>query len=161
MCLCLSSLPPVLQPIENDEIIIQIPLKCLITVEMGQATDVSCTAAVSQSSAVTVPPPYSQVGRTIMSSGVELDAPKHIYLMLFMLLDRKKPDSFFKPYYDILPPTLSNMPIFWTEEEMDYLKGSYVQIQVDDRKMAIDNDYRVICDISPVFGTLVTKVFLR
>jgi histone-lysine N-methyltransferase SETD3 len=121
--------------IVDDEVIIEIPLKCLITVEMGKETD---------------------VGMAIIGSGVELDAPKHIYLMLFMLLDRKNPDSFFKPYYDILPPSLSNMPVFWSEEELDYLKGSHILSQIDDRKMAIDSDYHTICEISPIFGTLVT-----
>ena len=74
-----------------------------------------------------------------------------------MLLDRKKPDSFFKPYYDILPPTLSNMPIFWTEEEIAYLRGSYIQVQIDDRRLAIDTDYETICEISPIFRTYATK----
>ena len=121
--------------IADDETIISIPLKCLITVEMGKSTS---------------------VGQAILSSGVELDAPKHIFLMLFMLLDRKKPDSFFKPYYDILPPTLSNMPIFWSEEEIDLLKGSYVQIQVSDRRLAIESDYNTICEIAPLFRSQVT-----
>lgn len=37
-----------------------------------------------------------QVGRVILDSDLDLDAPKHIMLMLFLLVDRKKPDSFFK-----------------------------------------------------------------
>lgn len=77
--------------------------------------------------------------------------------MLFMLIDRQNPDSFFKPYYDILPPTLSNMPIFWTEEEIDYLRGSYLQIQIDERKSAIDNDYQSICDIFPSFARVASS----
>lgn len=60
--------------INEDEIIIDIPLCCLITVEMGKDTD---------------------VGRLILASNIDLDAPKHIFLMLFMLIDKKNPDSFF------------------------------------------------------------------
>lgn len=37
-----------------------------------------------------------QVGRAVLASNLELDAPKHIFLMLFMLIDRKDPNSFFK-----------------------------------------------------------------
>lgn len=77
--------------------------------------------------------------------------------MLFMLLDKKKPDSFFKPYYDILPPTLSNMPIFWSPAEIDYLKGSHLQAQIDERNLAISTDYDTICDIAPIFRTMATR----
>ena len=83
------------EEIVDDENVIEIPLNCLITVEMGKDTP---------------------VGRAIIAANIDLDAPKHIFLMLFMLIDRKKKDSFFKPYYDILPATLHNMPVFWTEE---------------------------------------------
>ncbi len=123
------------QCVGDDEIIIEIPLKCLITVEMGQDTD---------------------IGRQILSSNIELDAPKHIFLMIFMLLDRRNPHSFFKPYYDILPPTLSNMPIFWSKKELAYLEGSYILTQIEERNVAIETDYRAICSIVPEFSELCT-----
>ena len=46
--------------------------------------------------------------------------------MLFILVDRQKPDSFFKPYYDILPPSLRNMQIFWNEEEMKEVQDDHL-----------------------------------
>jgi histone-lysine N-methyltransferase SETD3 len=84
-------------------------------------------------------------------SDIDLDAPKHIFLMIYMLIDRKKPDSFFKPYYDILPPTLHNMPIFWGPEELKYLEGSYLLQQIDERNAAIESDYLSICSLAPSF----------
>ena len=83
--------------IEPESTIVTVPLKCLITVEMGKATD---------------------VGQAVIAADLELDAPKHVFLMLYMLIDRRNPHSFFRPYYDILPKKLSNMPIFWTPEEL-------------------------------------------
>lgn len=83
--------------------------RCLVTVEMGKALP---------------------VGQAVLASGVSFDAPKHIFLMLFILTDMRRPDTFFRPYYDLLPTTLSNMPIFWTEEEMRLLQGSYLVTQV-------------------------------
>jgi len=121
--------------IHEDEVIIEIPLRCLITVEMGKDTD---------------------VGRAILASNIDLDAPKHIFLMLFMLIDRKKKDSFFKPYYDILPETLNNMPIFWTEAELEMLKGSYLLQQIEERKLAIESDYNSICELSSSFADICT-----
>ena len=121
------------EEIHNGDTIVDIPLKCLITVEMGKKTE---------------------IGRSILASNIELDAPKHIFLMLFILVDRQKPDSFFKPYYDILPPSLRNMPIFWNEEEMNLLKGSFLVQQIKERSEAIDNDYYSIGAIIPTFQDL-------
>ena len=120
--------------IEEEETIVEVPLKCLITVEMGKET---------------------QIGRAILDSNIELDAPKHIFLMIFMLLDRQNPRSFFKPYYDILPPSLGNMPIFWTRTELAYLEGSYLLQQIEERNEAITADYRAICSIAPDFALMV------
>lgn len=121
--------------IEEDEIVIQIALRCLITVEMGKDTS---------------------IGRAILLSNIELDAPKHIFLMIFMLVDRKNPNSFFRPYYDILPATLHNMPIFWREDELALLKGSHLLQQIEDRNIAIKNDYEAICSIAPELATVCT-----
>lgn len=74
--------------------------------------------------------------------------------MLFMLIDRHNPNSFFKPYYDILPKTLSNMPIFWSDEELSYLKGSFLLTQIDERNLAIQADYEAICEVAPHFRDL-------
>jgi len=123
------------EEIEEDVNIVEIPLSCLITVEMGKQTE---------------------VGQAVLAANLDLDAPKHVFLMLFMLVDRKNPDSFFKPYYDTLPPTLSNMPIFWSEEELRWLDGSYLQTQVEDRRFAIENDYAAICELVPGFAEVAT-----
>lgn len=121
--------------VPGESVIMEIPLQCLITVEMGRDTS---------------------IGQKILQSNISLDAPKHIFLMLFMLIDRQNPTSFFKPYYDILPSTLHNMPIFWTEEELGYLQGSYLLTQIDERKLAIDHDYQNICRIAPEFADVCT-----
>ena len=121
--------------IGNDETIISIPLKCLITVEMGKETS---------------------IGRAIINANIELDAPKHIFIMIFMLIDRLDPTSFFKPYYDILPATLRNMPVFWSEDELNCLKGSFLLTQIDERNLAMENDYDSICRVAPEFKDIAT-----
>lgn len=121
--------------IEPESTIVTVPLKCLITVEMGKATD---------------------VGQAVLAADLELDAPKHVFLMLYMLIDRRNPHSFFRPYYDILPKKLSNMPIFWTPEELAWLQGSYLLRQIEERKAAIRNDYAAICDVWPTFAEVAS-----
>ena len=71
--------------------------------------------------------------------------------MIFMLIDRKNPKSFFQPYYNILPKTLSNMPIFWNENELKYLTGSHLLNQIEERVIAIESDYHAICNLIPEF----------
>jgi histone-lysine N-methyltransferase SETD3 len=54
--------------IPPSTVCMSIPRKCLITVEMGQATP---------------------IGQLIMQSDLDLDAPKHIFLMVYLLWDRR------------------------------------------------------------------------
>jgi SET domain len=112
-------------------ICMSVPRRCLITVEMGQATP---------------------IGQAIMSSALDLDAPKHIFLMIYILWDRKVNGvkSFFYPYYEILPRTLKNMPIFWSPDELRHLEGSYLLNQIADRNAAVEDDYHSICQIAPL-----------
>ena len=127
--------------IPPQTICVSIPKSCLITVEMGQQTP---------------------IGKCILHSDVELDAPKHIFLMIYLLWDKKVngSKSFFAPYYDILPQTLRNMPIFWTTDELQYLDGSHLQTQIADRSDAIRDDYERICAIvSPSSSSSSTTNF--
>ena len=114
-----------------NTVCMSVPRRCLITVEMGQETP---------------------IGQAILRSDLDLDAPKHIFLMIYILWDRKVngANSFFHPYYEILPPTLRNMPIFWSQEELSYLEGSYLLQQIEDRNDAIAEDYHAICQIAPL-----------
>ena len=89
----------------------------------------------------------TEVGRAVLEAELELDAPKHVFLMLFLLLDRRDAASFFAPYYNMLPSTLRNMPIFWDAHELEWLQGSYLLTQIEERKRAIKADYEAICGI--------------
>jgi protein-histidine N-methyltransferase len=123
--------------IPPNTVCMSIPRRCLITVEMGQATD---------------------IGRIVMAADLDLDAPKHIYLMIYLLWDRKvnHSNSFYFPYYEVLPQTLSNMPIFWTVDELAELRGSCLLHQIADRKRAIASDYEAICRVAPEFANICT-----
>jgi hypothetical protein len=120
-----------------ETICLSIPRKCLITVEMGQATP---------------------IGQAILAADLDLDAPKHIFLMIYMLWDRKlnRESSFFDPYYQILPKHLNNMPVFWSREELEFLQGSDLLDQIADRIEAITEDYLAICGLVPDFANLAS-----
>lgn len=69
--------------------------------------------------------------------------------------------SFFKSYYSTLPSTLRNMPIFWSEEELSWLKGSYIIQQIQERKAAIRKDYDVICRVRARLRWSLTRLVGR
>lgn len=123
--------------VPTNTLLMSIPRRCLITVEMGQATP---------------------IGQAILHADLDLDAPKHIFLMIYILWDRRVngKSSFFYPYYEILPATLRNMPIFWSSEELAELDGSYLQHQIADRNQAIAEDYHSICQVAPHFSQIAS-----
>ena len=126
--------------IHEDEVIMRIPYKCCVTVEMGKAT---------------------YTGKKIIENHIEckFDAPKHIFLMLYMMIDGEDDNSFFQPYYNILPESLSCMPIFWHQDEYKWLKGSHLLEQIQMRKDAIREDYEIICEVDPTFTRFSLEYF--
>ncbi|KAF0700994.1 Aste57867_8440 [Aphanomyces stellatus] len=115
---------------QTKDRVMLIPLNCLITVEMGKATE---------------------IGQKLVH--LEFAAPKHIFLMMYLLTDMELGNgSFFKCYFDSLPSTLTNMPIFWTDDELAWLQGSHILHQIAERRAAIERDYATICRTVPEFG---------
>ncbi len=92
--------------------------------------------------------PYCQ---SLARMGVdrELSAAKHCYLAVYILCTRGDPFSHFAPYYDLFPSSFPSMPLFWGEEELGWLKGSYILEQVEDRRRNILTDFRIITRAVP------------
>jgi protein-histidine N-methyltransferase len=116
--------------IPAKETLIVIPRHCMITEEMGKDLP---------------------IGRKIESSGVKLHSSKHVFLMLFLLWDRKNHGvkSFFHHYYDLLPQSFCSVPFYWTPEEKKYLEGSFLIAEINRRIKGIVDDYNAICEIAP------------
>ena len=92
--------------IKAGEEILLIPKEQIITLEMAQE---------------------SPLGRKMMDHNLrnQLLSPKHSFLTTYILQEEEKgKDSSFFPFIDILPKSFENFPIFFTEEEREYLKGS-------------------------------------
>lgn len=64
------------------------------------------------------------VSKKILSYKLDLLSPKHSHLSTFLLQEKHNPNSFWKPYLDILPATYSSFPIFFSEDELKWLAGS-------------------------------------
>lgn len=117
----------------KDKQIITIPKNLLITNEMGKNTD---------------------IGRRLLNKKVSFNSPSHVYMIVFMITEMKKGNSFFKPYFDILPEDLSNFPIFWSDNELKMLQGSMILSQIQDRKRYLKEDYKNLTEAIPEFRKL-------
>lgn len=84
-------------------------------------------------------------GRVI--SRLNLLSPKHSLLSAFVLNERLNPESFWKPYLDVLPKDYSNFPIFFCAEELYYLKGSPFLKIIKDKIRDVEKDYESICSV--------------
>lgn len=139
--------------------------KFLITVEMGRACSIGRKMQAAN-------PPLI------------FSASKHCYTTVFICMDMLNEDSFFQPYYrecratqgcappeaaatlvctslmcppprpGILPEAFPNMPLFWSDEQLQWLQGSYLLQQVEDRKANIKRDYEQIIRVAPEFKAI-------
>lgn len=68
----------------------------------------------------------SPIGKKMYEKGLRqrLISPKHSFLSTFIMQEKRKPVSEWHTYIDILPKSFGNFPIFFTEEEKTWLKGS-------------------------------------
>ena len=111
----------------KDEIIMTIPKDCLISLETAFETS------------------YGQKIGEFMYN--ELNSPKHCLLTSFLLYEEKNPK--YKYYFDLLPHDYSNFPIFYTNKELDCLKGSPFLSQILEKKEDMKSDYNKLCEYLP------------
>lgn len=114
--------------IPKDTILISVPRHCILTADMGRALP---------------------LGKKLAECDIRINAPRHIYLILYMLWDMKTngSDSFFFPYYDVLPKSFPHIPIFWSPDELKYLEGSFLFSEIIERNRSIWEDYCTVCRI--------------
>eukprot|EP00742_Colponemidia_sp_Colp-10_P009493 GILJ01010354.1.p1 GENE.GILJ01010354.1~~GILJ01010354.1.p1 ORF type:complete len:607 (-),score=103.19 GILJ01010354.1:130-1950(-) len=112
--------------IEEDEHVLRVPLSHIVTLEMAKS---------------------SAIGQTIQDHRLPLLSPKHCFLSCLLLSERFNPDSFFKPYYDVLPSSYPTMPVFFSDDELSWLQGSPFLNSVLQKKEDIRKDYEMICEV--------------
>jgi histone-lysine N-methyltransferase SETD3 len=75
------------------------------------------------------------IGGKLDVSDLVLTSPKHNLLAVYLLEEtRKGADSFWQPWLDVLPKAVDSFPIFYTEEELTWLKGAQFLDQVTTKK---------------------------
>jgi protein-histidine N-methyltransferase len=126
--------------IERNEIFIYIPKSHIITLEMAKA---------------------APIGFKMVQANLDLFSPKHSFLTSFILQELQKPLSAWKPYLSILPQHYKNFPIFYTEEEKEWLAGSPFLDQIIEKISDIEEDYKTICQSIKEFSQFSLESFSK
>jgi len=115
-----------------------VPKSHLITLEMAKDTSIS---------------------KLIIKNKLDLLSPKHSFLSTFLLTERRKPDSFWRPYLDVLPQEYDCLPIFYSEKELSWLEGAPFLDQVNDKIEDMKKDYNAIIEVAPEMEEFPFKEF--
>ena len=123
----------------KNEIIMTIPKTCLISLETALETKIG-----------------QKIGEFMNK---ELHSPKHSLLSAFLLTEEQ--NEKWKFYFELLPQDFSSFPIFYTDKEMEYLKGSPFVHQIYEKKMELKLDYEKICKHIPEFSKFSFMKFIK
>lgn len=66
----------------------------------------------------------TDVSKNIILHKLDLLSPKHSFLSTYLLQEKKNPESYWRPYLDILPSDYDQFPIFFKENDLEWLTGS-------------------------------------
>lgn len=124
----------------KDECILFVPKSHIITLEMAKATP---------------------IGIQMVNANLNLLSPKHCFLTSFVLQEKLKPDTFWQPYFKILPEKYASFPIFYSDEEKEWLKGSPFLALVNEKIEDIKEDFTTICKAVPEFAQFAIQDFSK
>lgn len=119
--------------------IVFIPLRCVITDEMARNT---------------------VMGSKLESIRDRLTTINHCQVIIFMLTSMAEGNSFFQPYFEILPADFSSFPIYWSKSEQEWLQGSSLLCEIHERRANIRSDYNTIMRFFPELQGISFAQFL-
>lgn len=123
--------------ITKNEIIMIIPKKCLISLEVAMTT---------------------KIGREIVGFMYsELLSPKHCLLAAFILTEEN--NKKWKFYFDMMPKDYSNFPFYYKDKEIALLKGSPFVAQIIEKRTDMKRDYDQLCTLIPSFSQFTYKKY--
>lgn len=131
-CHSLTKIPP-------DDVILFVPHKYVMTSDKAKA---------------------SAIGKAILSSTVELRS-KHSYLASYLLQEKHRgKESFWFPYINVLPHAYKTMPIFFHENMLAELQGSFSLRKIADRIDNLRREYDNIRKAVPEFAKFTHEEFV-
>jgi histone-lysine N-methyltransferase SETD3 len=101
----------------------------------------------------------SEIGLKIARSGVELRSEQS-YLAAFLLQEKLAAESFFRPYLDTLPNAFPQIPLYYTDDELAQLKGSFTRFLIQHRRASIGQEYQNLCERVAGFDRFTPQQFV-
>lgn len=125
------------EPITTGETVVTLPKSHLITQTLARG---------------------SELGR-LLQSEVNPDN-EEMYLALFLLEEKHKPDSFWRPYIDSLPESFPHLPLFFDEQEQALLQGSFLMQLLVFQAQSFQQEYALLCQKVPGFSRYTAQEFV-
>jgi len=100
----------------------------------------------------------SEMGRLLQAHAGPVN--DEVYLAAFLLEEKQRGDSFWKPYLDILPESFSNVPLFFPDHERALLKGTFVSELLEYQGRTLLTEYAQLCERVPGFNRFSSDAFL-
>ena len=121
--------------IKKNDVVVQIPYKCIMTVQKAK---------------------LSEVGKEILKNNFVPES-EHTWIALFLLNEKLKQDSFWKPYIDTLPIHYHNFPLFFGKKTtLKKVKSSLIFDMIKARKYELQMDFDKIKQGIPIFAEKIT-----
>jgi histone-lysine N-methyltransferase SETD3 len=121
--------------IESKQPILRIPLKCMIMNDIAAETEYGRIAVEEKSFSI------------------------NCKLAIFILEEMESGRSFFQPYLDMLPRKYNSFPLRWTEQELEWIKGSKAYTQTLSRRKHTKREYDRACELLPGFSRFPFSLF--
>lgn len=96
------------------------------------------------------------IGAKMVAANISLIYPNNSFLSSYVIYERAQPTSKWKYFFDCLPKSVDNFPVFFTKEELDMLKGSTFLHAIQELRDDMAKDYKRICEAAPEFRAMAT-----
>ncbi|RUO88780.1 SET domain-containing protein-lysine N-methyltransferase [Corallococcus sp. AB018] len=124
-------------PIAAGEEVLRVPRACLVTLDVARASD---------------------IGRLIDAHAP--DTSEECYLAAFLLQEKEREDSAWKPYLDVLPQSFPHLPLFFDAQELSLLQGSSALREVARWKEMLLARYAMLAQRVPGFERFTPDAYL-
>ena len=130
------------EDINDKDILIRVPLEALMTLDLAR---------------------QSQMGKYFTPQlEKKLNSPHHSLLSTFMLTEIDKGiNSKWKYYFDFLPVNYDNFPIFYSDKEFEYLKGTQFLELIKKKKREMKEDYDLLTNVIPGYSRYDFNLFKK
>ena len=126
--------------IKPNDIILKIPENLIITPQRGRDTP---------------------IGKLVMESNIHIVSSYLFYLTLFFLEQFHDPNSFWKPYLNVYPKSISSFPFFYSKEEKEMLTGSSIVEDINIKKKELIDEYEKIAKAVPQFRKYTLEEYMK